>query len=196
MKMRRLKTGLWIICCCLALLLIMPVTTSVSAKADIQPRMVDILITSSSENVLLYARLMDCFKTEMESAILAGVPAVFTIAMDVYQERSYIWNKNIVSKEIQRTIKYDNLKKTFSITTNGQGQPVVFPDFESAQKAMAELSGIPVVPISHLTKGSHYSVHVKVKIEKVRLPLSMEYVLVFVSLWDFETPLYKIRFSY
>jgi len=182
--------------CSLLLIVLIPITTSVSAKADIQPRMADILITSNHENVLLYARLMDCFKTEMESAILAGVPAVFTIALNVYQERSYVWDKNIVSKEIQRTIKYDNLKKTFTITTNGQGQPVVLPDFESAQKAMAELSGIPVVPMSHLTKGRNYSLQVRVKIEKVRLPLSMEYVLVFVSLWDFETPLYKIRFSY
>ena len=194
--MGKLKIGLCMICCCLALAVIIPVSTAVSAKADIQPRMVDILITSNTENVLLYARLMDCFKKEMESAIMAGVPAVFTIALDVYQERSYIWNKRIVGKEIQRVIKYDNLKKTFSITTNGYGQPVVFSDFESAQKAMAELSGIQVVPMAQLIRGQNYSVQVKVKIEKVRLPFSMEYVLVFVSLWDFETPLYKIRFSY
>ncbi len=166
------------------------------ARADVNPRMVDILITSNTENVLLYARLIDCFKTEMESAILAGVPAVFTIALDVYQERSYLWNKKIVSREIRRTIKYDNLKKTFAITTNGQGQPVIFPDFESAQKAMAELSGISVVSMSPLARGHNYSVHIKVKMDKVRLPLSMEYVFFFVSLWDFETPLYKIRFSY
>jgi hypothetical protein len=166
------------------------------AKADVNPRMVDILITSNTENVLLYARLVDCFKTEMESAILAGVPAIFTIAVDVYQERSYLWNKSIVSWEIRRTIKYDNLKKTFSIMTNNHAQPVVFQDFESAQKAMAELNGIAVVSLSQLAKGYRYSVHVKVKIDKVRLPLSMEYVFFFVSLWDFETPLYKIRFSY
>jgi len=36
----------------------------------------------------------------------------------------------------------------------------------------------------------------KVKIDKVRLPLHMEYVLVFVSFWDFETAWYKQRFSY
>ncbi len=196
MGMWRFHRGIGLICFGLALCLMVFTPSAVCAKEDVQPRLVDILITSNSDKVLLYARLTDCFKKQMESAILAGVPAVFTILMDVYQERSYVWNKNIVSKEIQRTIKYDNLKKTFAITTNGQAEPVIFPDFESAQKAMAELSGIPVVPLSHLTKGAHYTLHVKVKIEKVRLPLYLEYVLVFVSLWDFETPLYKIRFSY
>lgn len=177
-------------------MMILTVATPGTAKADMKPRMVDILITSSTENVLLYARLVDCFKTEMESAILAGVPAVFTLHLDVYQERSYLWNKHIVSKEIRRTIKYDNLKKIFSITTNGSSQPVIFSDFESAQKGMADLNGISVIPISYLSKGNNYYAGIRVKIDKVRLPFNMEYVLFFVSLWDFETPLYKIRFSY
>jgi hypothetical protein len=173
-------------------MIVVPVMT----RADRGPRMIDILITSSTEKVLLYAQLVDCFKTEMETAILAGVPAVFTLQLDVYQERSYLWNKRIVSKEIPRIIKYDNLKKIFSITTNGSSQPVIFTDFESARKAMADLNGISVIPISYLSKGNSYYAQIKVKIDKVRLPFNMEYVLFFVSLWDFETPLYKIRFSY
>src|SRR5512133_1272552 len=59
-----------------------------AAKAAIDPRMVDILISSNTQNVLLYARLVDCFKPEMEAAILAGVPAIFTLQLEVYQERS------------------------------------------------------------------------------------------------------------
>jgi len=186
---------LMIICICL-LMIVVTVTKPVLVQADMEPRMTDILITNNTGNVLLYARLVDCFKKEMEAAILAGVPAVFTIQLDVYQERSYLWNKHIVSKEIRRIIKYDILKKIFSITTNGVNQPVIFQDFESAQKAMADLNEISVIPISYLDKGYNYHARIKVKIDKVRLPFNMEYVLFFVSLWDFETPLYKIRFSY
>ncbi|MBP7341679.1 MAG: DUF4390 domain-containing protein [Smithellaceae bacterium] len=182
--------------CVVLFVAVAAVSAPVAARADINPRMVDLLITSNTQNVLLYARLVDCFKKEMESAILAGVPAVFTLHLDVYRERSYVWDKHIVGKEIKRTIKYDNLKKTFSITTNGMTQPVVLPDFESAQKAMADLSGIIVIPISSLVRGNNYYVEVRVKMDKVRLPFSMEYVLFFVSLWDFETPLYKMRFSH
>jgi hypothetical protein len=167
-----------------------------SAKTEMEPRLVDILITSNTGDVLLYARLVDCFKREMEAAIMAGVPAVFTLQLDVYQERSYLWDKPVVSKEIRRTIKYDNLKKTFLVATNGDAQSGVFQDFESAQKAMADLSGIPVIPVASLSKGNNYYTQIKVKIDRVKLPFNMEYVLFFVSLWDFETPLYKIRFSY
>ena len=191
------NVGFWgrAFCICLLVMVIMAAGAA-RLRADAEPRMVDLLITSNTKNVLLYARLVDCFKTEMESAILAGVPAIFTLRLDVYQERSNLWDKHIVSKEIHRTIKYDNLKKTFLITTNGMSQPVIFPDFESAQKAMADLNGISVIPLSSLSRGNNYRAQIQVKMDKVRLPFNMEYVLFFVSLWDFETPLYKIRFSY
>lgn len=162
----------------------------------IEPTIKDILITNNKENVLLYARVVNGFKTEMESSILAGAPAVFALQLEVYQVRSGLWDKKIESREIKRTIKYDNLKKNFSIFTNGYETPAVFPDFESAQKAIADLSGIPVVPLKKLVRGNNYYVMMKVKIDKVRLPLHMEYVFVFVSFWDFETAWYKQRFSY
>ena len=162
----------------------------------VEPTIKDILITNNKEDVLLYARVVNGFKTEMESSILAGAPAVFALQLEVYQARSGLWDKKIESREIKRTIKYDNLKKNFSIFTNGYETPAVFPDFESAQKAMADLSGIPVVPLKKLVRGNNYYLMMKVKIDKVRLPLHMEYVFVFVSFWDFETAWYKQRFSY
>jgi hypothetical protein len=162
----------------------------------IEPKITDIVITNNAENVLLYAKLVNSFKTEMESSILAGVPSVFTLQMDVYRVRSYLWDKKITSYEIKRTIKYDNLKKTFSIFTNGDIAPVIFPDFESAQKAMADLSGIAIAPLKALVKGNNYYLKMKVKIDKIRLPLHMEYIFLFVSFWDFETAWYKQNFSY
>jgi hypothetical protein len=160
------------------------------------PYIKDILITNDTENVLLYARLVNGFKPEMERAVLAGIPVVFTMGLEVYQERSLLWDKKIYVKEIKRTLKYDNLKKTFSVFYNGQADPVVFPDLESAEKAMSDFNGILAAPISSLVRGENYYVQLKIKMDKVRLPLGMEYVFFFVSFWDFETPWYRQNFSY
>jgi hypothetical protein len=169
---------------------------AVTEGQAIEPTINDIIITNNKENVLLYARVVNGFKTAMESTILAGAPAVFTLHLEVYQVRSVFWDKKIISYEIKRTIKYDNLKKSFSIFTNGNEIPAVFPDFESAQKAMADLNGIIIAPLRKLVRGNNYYLMMKVKIDKVRLPLHMEYVFLFVSFWDFETAWYKQRFSY
>jgi hypothetical protein len=162
----------------------------------IEPKITDVLITNDAENVLLYARLLNGFKPDMELGVLAGIPAVFTMQIEVYQERPLLWDKKIVNREMKRTIKYDNLKKTFSVFTNGKTEPVIFSDFESAQKAMTDFNGIIAVPLSLLVKGNNYYALMKIKMDKVRLPLHMEYVFLFVSLWDFETPWYQQRFSY
>ena len=162
----------------------------------IEPEVKDILITNDIENVLLYARLVNGFKPDMELAVLAGIPATFTMQLDVYQERSFTWDKKIFSQEIKRSIKYDNLKKIFSVFSSNKKEPVIFTEFESAQKAMADFNGIIAAPLSSLTKGKNYYVMIKVKMDKVRLPLHMEYVFFFVSYWDFETSWYRQNFSY
>jgi hypothetical protein len=173
------------------------VLSFVSTKAyAADPSITDILITNDAQNVLLYARLVNGFKPEMETAILAGIPAVFAMHVEVYQERPLLWDKKISAKEIKRTLKYDNLKKVFNIYHSSQSDPVAFPDLESAKKAMSDFNGIIVTPLSSLVKGGTYYVLVTIKMDKVRLPLRMEYVLFFVSFWDFETPWYRQNFSY
>jgi hypothetical protein len=170
---------------------------ALSTKAQaIEPKMTDILVTNNTENVLLYGRLVNGFKPEMELAILAGIPAIFTLQLEVYQIRSFSWDKKLAAHEIKRTIKYDNLKKTFSVYNNGNSQPVIFSDFESAQKAMADFNGIGAVPLASLIKGGNYYILIKVKMDRARLPLHMENVFFFVSYWDFETAWERQNFSY
>ena len=47
-----------------------------------------------------------------------------------------------------------------------------------------------------LKRNEYYYVQIKAKLDKVRLPLHMEYVFFFVSLWDFETDWYREGFFY
>jgi len=68
----------------------------------IEPKMTDILITNNTENVLLYGRLVNGFKPEMELAVLAGIPAIFTLQLEVNQIRSFSWDKKLAAHEIKR----------------------------------------------------------------------------------------------
>lgn len=188
--MKTIKTKLIGLGCVLLLLVI---GLSVNAYA-IEPQITDIVITNNEENVLLYARLKEGFKPEIVSAIMAGVPTVFTLHLNVYEERSYIWDKTINSNEIERTIKYDNLKKMFSIFTNGKPDPAIFSDLKNAMDAMADFNGIVVMPISELKKGQKYYLKIKIEMDKVHLPLGMENIFFFVSFWDFETSWYEKKF--
>jgi hypothetical protein len=150
-------------------------------------RIADIVVTTSGDHVMVYARGTNCFTKRMESAILAGVPTTFTFLLDLYQERTSWFDEKISSTFVKQTIKYDNVKKVFYISSTGSQKESEFQEFDGARKAMSELDGITVASIKELQKDKSYYVMIKVKLDKIRLPMHMEYILFFVSLWDFET---------
>ena len=151
----------------------------------------DLQVMNSQDQVVVYARVTNCFTKDIEEAILAGVPTTFTFLVDLYQKRSLWMDKKLSRTTVHHTIKYDNVKKIFSVFSDGEKEPAAFPDFESAKRAMADLNGIPVAQRKALELGGSYYIMVKAKLDKVRLPLSMEVVFFFVSLWDFETGWYR-----
>ena len=156
----------------------------------------DLLPTNNASHLLVYARVTNCFTKEIEAAILAGVPTTFTFILELFQERSGWWDKKLIRTTLRHTIKYDNVKKLFHVSADGEKEATAFPDFESAKRAMADLNGVPLVPLKALKKNANYYVRSKVKLDKVRLPLHLEYLFFFVSLWDFETDWYREGFSY
>lgn len=162
-----------------------------------EARVTDFLVTNTADDVLVYFRVTNCFTEDMEKAVLAGIPTTFTFLLELYKERGYWFDKKEYRREIKHTIKYDNVKKIFyvSLAENG-GKPMAFSDFDEAKRAMAELNGVAIVPLKLLKREGQYHIRAKAQLDKVRLPFRMEYVLFFVSMWDFETDWYKQGFVY
>ena len=156
----------------------------------------DLLVTNNANHVLVYARVMNCFTKDIEAAILAGVPTTFTFVVDLFQQRSWWLDRKVTRVTIKQTIKYDNVKKLFYVYFDGDKEPTSFQDFEGAKWVMVDLNGIPVAQLETLKRNEYYYVRIKAKLDKVRLPLHMEYVFFFVSLWDFETDWYREGFFY
>jgi hypothetical protein len=104
-------------------------------------------------------------------------------------------DEKINRKVVKQSVQYDIVKKNFFVSST-EGGKATFEDFESAKRAMADLSGIVVSPLKNVKKNEIFYIMVKAELDKVRLPLHMENVLFFVSLWDFETDWYRQRFVY
>ncbi len=184
------RTGLIFLCFILVFSLFPPFRL----RAD--EATINCFVTNDATNVLIYARVTNCFTKDMEAAILAGVPTTFTFLIDLYQERRAWLDKKLVRSTVRHTIKYDIVKKLFIVSTDGEKEPISFQDYESAKRAMADVNGFPLTPIKSLKRNEYYYVQVKAKLDKVRLPLYLEYVFFFVSLWDFETDWYQEGFFY
>lgn len=176
----------------LSLLFFLP-AMSLAKEANIS----DVILTNTEENLLAYFRVENCFTENMEEAILAGIPTTFTITMELYRERNYWTDKRESLVEIKHTIKYDTVKKIFFVVSSDANmKPEQFKSFEKAKIAMSDVNGTVVSPLKALRKDKNYYLRIKAELDKVRLPLHLEYVFFFVSLWDFETDWLRQDFVY
>ncbi len=157
----------------------------------------NIIVTNTRDDLLVYLSVEGAFREKMIKAIFSGVPTSFSFFVELYQVRNLWPDKKLADIKITHTIKYDNLKKEFTVIRSwNEDKPVTTKSFLEARKLMSDVDGINVVPLKLLEKGRRYQIQAKAQLSKLTLPFYLHYVLFFVSLWDFETDWYSIDFIY
>jgi len=76
----------------------------------------------------------------MNNAIESGIETTFTFLIQLHEKRDLIWDKKIADLEVNHSIKYDSLKKIYTVsfrkTTTRKSRRGTF---EEAKKLMAEV---------------------------------------------------------
>jgi len=184
---KRKKLGL-VLCFLLAI--------NASAFAE-DARLTNITVSNTRDDLLLYLNVEGAFREEMKKAILSGVPATFSFFASLNLVKNFWFDGTIADIEVTHTIKYDNLKKEFSIHRSWEkNNQKVTKSFQEAQQLMTEIRNLKIIPLSELEKGRQYQLRVKAEFSKKTLPFYLHYVLFFVSLWDFKTDWYALDFIY
>ena len=157
----------------------------------------DVIITNTPDDLIIYFSVDGCFTKKMEEAIMSGISTTFTFFVKLYRPRSFWFDEVLTSLIIKHTIIYDNLRDEFKVTFNSQEKKeVIIKDFFHAKKVMSDVDAFPVIPMSLLKKNTKYYLKIKAELDPIRLPFFLNYVLFFVSLWDFETDWYLESFIY
>lgn len=149
----------------------------------------DLHIARGKENLSISFSVKNCFNKKMEEAIKAGIPTTFNFFAKLHKKRPLIWNDKIASHQFRHTIVYDNLKDNFRIWLEEKSEEIEVQDLEEAKHYMQRVEAFVVVKGRELTQGN-YKLAIKAELDPVKLPLSLEGILFFVSLWDFETDWY------
>jgi len=157
----------------------------------------NIIVTNTRDDLLVYMTVDGAFREKMKQAIMSGVPATFSFLITLDRVRNLWADKEVLDLKVSHTIKYNNLKKEFSITRSWEnGKPLVTQSFEEAKKWMSEIDGIKLISLNRLEKGKQYQLSAKAELNKRTLPFYLHHVLFFVALWDFETDWFTIDFIY
>jgi hypothetical protein len=180
----------------LLLITILWVVWAVPAMAK-EAYLSDFVVTNTRDHLLVYFTVNNCFTPEMNNAIESGIETTFTFFVQLHEKRDLIWDKKIADLEVSHSIKYDSLKKTYSVRfSEDNNREVTARTFEEAKKLMAEIAALKVLPMHQLKKGKRYQLQMMAQLDKIRLPLYLHYVFFFLSLWDFETDWYAVDFRY
>jgi Domain of unknown function (DUF4390) len=169
-----------------------PVCFSAPNKAEIS----GIEIDKNGKSLKVSFRLIDCFNSDMEEAILDGVPTTFRILVSV-EKPSLFLKSTIADFTLRHTIRYNRLNNEFQVDLPEDPQKtLVTRSFDEAKKWMSRVENLPVIPTCWLNRDQEYYLNVKAELSKVELPLFFRYILFWMSLWDFETEWYTVEFLY
>jgi len=154
-------------------------------------------VENKKDNLVIYFTVKGAFHDNMKETVLSGAPTTFSFYATVEIVRNWWSNKVVAEVKTTHTIKYDTLKKEFSVVQPWKSdKPINTKSFLDAQKLMCEVDGLMLTPVNILEKKGRYRINAKAELNKVTLPFYLHYILLFVSLWDFETDWYSIDFNY
>ena len=156
----------------------------------------NIKLANTKDNLLVYFDVKKAFTPKISQAVLNGIPTTFSFYISLYKIKDLWFDKKISDIQIKSTLKYNPLKKEFSILRSWKKNAVVVQAFEKTKPLMTEIDNLKILPLNQLVKGEKYQLRIKAKLDKFTLPLSLHDILIFVSLWDFETNWYLINFTY
>jgi hypothetical protein len=173
----------WIVGGILFLLILIFPLPAFCQKASIK----DIQVTRASEVWKVSFDVDNCFTEKMEEAIQSGIRTTFTFYINLYQKRSWWKDRNLASVEFRHTVQYHPIQKVYQIKLGEDLSPLAASSLEEAKKLMAKVKEFKIRSSSPFEPGVPAYFRIKAELDPVRLPLHLEYLFFFVSLWDFET---------
>lgn len=157
------------------------------------PAVDKVVIINNSDASQISFEIKNAFTKEIEEGIKSGIPTTFTFFVELYQKRGLWFDETAADMTFRHTVRYDNLKQEYEILLEEQPQSAMrVKEIGQAKKIMASSDNIVVKPA--LKKGEAYQLRIKATLDPVSLPFPLNYMLFFVSFWNYETDWYEKEF--
>ena len=100
-------------------------------------KLVNVNISNTRDDLLIYFNVEGAFREKLKKAILSGAPATFSFYVNLYRVRNFWPDKSIADIKVTHTVKYDILKKEFTVKRPWKNsKPVVTKSFQQDRKSV------------------------------------------------------------
>lgn len=173
------------------------ILTSVNTDAAPAARITNMTLNSTRDSLLLYFDVDNAFNENLTAAVNSGLSISFSFPVTIYHARALLRDVFITQLDLTHTIKYDPLKKEYSVTRSWKNpDPVKVSSFEEAVALMTRIDGLNLTLVKGLVRGGTYKIKVKARMNEVNRPKYLKYVLFFLNSWKLETRWNAVTFSY
>ncbi|MBI5180892.1 MAG: DUF4390 domain-containing protein [Nitrospirae bacterium] len=159
----------------------------------------DINVVLGKEEISVSAKLLDGLNKQVEEAIKNGIQKDIIYSAILKKKRSAWFDEDVVSKEVKYTIKYDVLKKQYTLITRGNGnKEKITQNYDEIKAAVSRMENTAVSPKKALELDEEYYISIKVEIKDTKLPFFLDYFLFFIPFSDintswYDSPVFKLE---
>ena len=122
----------------------------------------DLVINNDQGHLILSAKIRDVITAEVKVAATEKVSATVIFSIALYQVSRFWFDKKIAHQTATNTIKYDPLKKEYSLMRSwDSGPPLVVGALYQARHLTTEIKDLKLTPLARLEKGRNYQIRVQ-----------------------------------
>jgi Domain of unknown function (DUF4390) len=140
--------------------------------------------------VAVSAQLIRWYNPALQEDLSNGIPKDLYYYILLKKRQPAWFDEEIVSKTIKQTIKYDVLKKQYSITTREDGQTTqkTVESFEEMSDLISRIDRVKIITKKRMKARQTYYISVKAEMRATNVPFYLEYILFFIPALELDTP--------
>ncbi|MBI3597065.1 MAG: DUF4390 domain-containing protein [Nitrospirae bacterium] len=136
------------------------------------------------------AELIRWYNRNLQEDLNNGIPKDLYYYILLKKRQPGWFDEEIFSKTIKHTIKYDVLKKQYSITTRTDGQITqkTVESFDEMAQLISRIDHVRIETSVRLNPRHTYYVSIKAEMRATNVPFYLEYILFFIPALELDTP--------
>ncbi len=161
-------------------------------------RIENIQVEIVDQSILGSFDLVRGFSQRIERDIHDGIEKEIYYYILLSKKYENWFDEEIVSKTVRYTIKYDTLKRIYTVTRregSNRGERT-FDHFESMRAFVSRVEDIFVAPLSILEPNHRHFLLIKAQMKVSHVPLYLDRFLFFIPFLDLDTPWRQSRSIY
>jgi len=138
----------------------------------------------------LDARLGYVLTEPMLEALHKSVPLTFVLNMEVFRQRSYIWDASVAELEQRYQLEYLPLTQQYQVRNLNSGALHNLPSLEVALSVLGTIVDLPLLDRELLADDDNYQARMRVELDIEELPLPLRLLSYFTDDWRLRSEWY------